>query len=314
MKKTFFLLTGVLFLVFISCQDVTISNTLPSDYAIGSDVTVLGNARSLIKGETFGGHRELEAKKISVIVQSAPEGLVLKGPVYAIKENDGSFFVILEIENTGFRNYSFVKIDDVFYYDVENKKLNATKDLGFSRGNVGKISTGSTNTCLFPNNSGLVLLYGDSYSDLSYITCTISANLYPPSPVASEMKAETYTAQNSSLEVTFRNTGAYVLDVDISSFYLLRNAEGIPVDWGYTYEIEPKSGIIEINASGVTSAYLSTIPFANQVEICFDYEPFLEGRYMRSLSNAEESVKYKDKWEYERKRNERYQRLIDQGI
>lgn len=266
--------------------------------AEGSNFTVLGNSRTIIKGAVFGNNQTPALKTVNIFVQNTIEGLYLDTNLKAIKNthNDG-FFIIIEIENKGSENYCFVELENIFYYDKNGNKLNAVADYAFSRGNTGQITTGFTDTCLFSNNKGIILLIEDFYNELSYITCDLSVSDYTkPTKIESIVQGEYYKFENNILDVNFRNSGKNKVDIDSLNFYLLRGVDNIPVGWGYFYSINPSSGIIEVDSTGSISQNIYSLNYqANQVEICFDYDPFLDtssnkGRIKYSRNTIADSI------------------------
>lgn len=290
----------------LSDQLINKNEVNESIMAEGSDFTILGNSRSIIKGTVFGDSQTPIMKTVNLFVQNTIDGLYLDTNIKAIKNahNDG-FFIIIEIENKGSESYCFVELENIFYYDKNGNKLNAVADYAFSKGNTGQISTGFTDTCLFSNNKGIILLIEDFYNELSYITCDLYVSNYSkPTQIESIVQGEYYKYEDKKLDVKFRNSGKNKVDINSLNFYLLRNVDNIPVEWGYFYTIDPSSGIFDINSMGTISENIYSLSYqVNQVEICFDYDPFLEAATNKGRIKYSRNVLTDSIVELEKQRN-----------
>ena len=296
----------------LSDQLINENEVNESIMAEGSDFTILGNSRSIIKGAAFGDSQPPIMKTVNLFVQNTIDGLYLDTNIKAIKNahNDG-FFIVVEIENKGSESYCFVQLENIFYYDKNGNKLNAEADFTYSSGNTGQITTGFTDTCLFPNDKAIFLLVEDFYNELSYVTCELYVSDYSkPIKIESLVQGEYYKYEKNKLDIKFRNSGRNKLDIDSYNFYLLRNSDNIPVDWGYFTTIDPSSGIIDINSMGTISTNVYSLSYpVNQVEICFDYAPFLDSYSNKENIDLLRSVKSISSIELSKQRNLRIREM-----
>ena len=190
---------------------------------------MLFRSRTIIKGNIFGGNSTPIMKTVSLFVQNIIDGLYLEKSYTVVKNsyNDG-FFIVVEIENKGSESYCFVQLENIFYYDKNGNKLNAEADFTYSSGNTGQITTGFTDTCLFPNDKAIFLLVEDFYNELSYVTCELYVSDYSkPIKIESLVQGEYYKYEKNKLDIKFRNSGRNKLDIDSYNFYLLRNSDNI---------------------------------------------------------------------------------------
>jgi hypothetical protein len=288
MKKIllFSLVTIGAFAIFSSCsQGSSSSNDTPDTPTVveGSDATQIGNARSIIKGSQFGGATTPTMKSVTLECTNSLTGITVPSSAYVIKDpTDNGFYVLFDLENTGNAAYAFLETTNVYFYDSNNAQLNAAAKTTYIYGNVGFVSTSIyTNTCLFPSQKGLALLYdSNNYSAIARISMALSTNTTAPTNANAELKATSFKYSDNTLSIKFLDSGSTKLDISDYLFYAVRNAQNIPIGWGFFDKttISPSTGNIEVGAEGSISTNIKYTYYANYpltaVDVCFNYAPF----------------------------------------
>ena len=278
------------------------------DTSYGDSVITLGNAHGIISGASFGeGTLSISdiSKTVSIIVNNPNVDFNVPLQAYAVRRSTtiNGFFIIFEIKNiSSVNSYGFVKVEEVFYYDSNNILLSATADSGYSHGNVGVMYSNDTytNTCLFPGQTGMILLDDDFYDKLDHIQLEVSYSDYTPTSIDSVITCDDYTyfSDVHNLTLGFHNNEFARLDVDMFPLYVIKNSDDIPIEWSYgsSSSFIPDDGNIEAGASGsINLLFIENEYSANKVEICFDFVDFppdASGSYLSISRNIQQLSKY----------------------
>ena len=262
--------------------------------------SIKGNNSALLTGPTLGsGSASVGAlrKEVSKVVSDAPPGLSF-GTAYATRTSTTSetLYWVLPVTNTSGEALCFIRFNGITFSDGAGNTL-AEDDFSYVTGSVGAFSSDMyTDTCLAPGETGYVLGIELSnpnpvYTSLDRISIAEvvadSDATVPPVSIVPQL----YTAFGENLNVTVENKGTRTGYVTDFSSYLLLDAGGGPLAWGFLDRATGWEGALAV---GERKGLIDPVRYngsAQRVRVFVDFEATPQEQATSSASRLEDQAR-----------------------
>ncbi len=253
--------------------------------------SVTNTSQSLLIGHNIGNDflATNDFRKLVDFSVTNPDPRLSFGHAYVSKKDpytDAVYWMIF-VTNTSDQTLCFIRLTNGIYKNSSGQTI-ATDDFNYVHGSVRRFSLSDieTNTCLLPDQKGLfsgIEILSGLYSNLSEIVFE-SIHINDSGPTEASLPyivhggtffVAPYAGAIQTITLPIKNIGTERGLIDNLSQYVLVDANGNPLSWGYFGLPINWNGVLDVDEEGTLTDSYSYFGIANRLYVYIDYETYI---------------------------------------